>query len=185
MTASALPFTRQARMSPCGTYRWTLERAWAKGPTVCYIGHNPSTASAEVDDPTSQAWVHHARFNGYGRYVAVNLYPFRAADVRECRRWAAWDRKPEDWYARDRIHDNMGVVACEAKQADIVVACWGALATDDGHVEAVIEEIQAGEAPYPDIYCLGRTLAGDPKHPMARGKHRIARDQRFEIWRTA
>lgn len=181
----AVPFTRSARISPCGIYRWTLERAWAKGPSVCYIGHNPSTASHDVDDMTSQAWVHHARFNGYARYTAVNLYPFRAADVRECRRWADYEKNGPDWSARDALMDNETVVVEVAKKADIVVACWGALAHDQIWVAHVIEAIQSGVSPYPDIYCLGVTNAGDPKHAMARGKHRIPRDQRFVLWKAA
>lgn len=183
--AGALPFTRSARMSPCETFRWTLERAWAIGQTVCYIGHNPSTASAEADDMTSQAWVHHARFNGFGRYTAVNLYPFRAADVRDCRRWAAYENNGPDWYARDALMHNETVVVEAAKKAGIVVACWGALAADSQWVDHIIEAIQTGEEPWPDLYCLGTTLAGNPKHPMARGKHRIARDQKFSLWRAA
>lgn len=176
---------RGATYSKCGGMRFTLTREWGEGPSVCYVGHNPSTAGHEVDDPTSLAWVHFAKAQGYARYTAVNLYPYRTPDVQECHRWADWDKNGPDWWVRDRIHDNMGIVAKIAKAADIVVACWGALARDDSHVEAVIEEIQSGYDPCPDIYCLGTTLAGDPKHPMARGKHRIARDQRFVLWRKA
>jgi hypothetical protein len=185
VNAPDLFMKRAASISACGSFRWTLTREWGEGPKVCYIGHNPSIADASVDDPTVQAWIALAKANGYTGLVAVNLFPLRTPDVKECARWAAWDKNGPDWWARDRIHQNMGVVAREAKRAAIVVACWGALCTDDGHVEAVIEEIQAGEEPYPDLYCLGRTGAGYPKHPMARGKHRIPRDHRFELWRRA
>lgn len=170
---------RSARISQCGAYRWTLTRQWGEGPMVCYIGHNPSTADAEVDDPTVLAWIHFAKLNGFTGFVAVNLYPLRTPDVKECARWAAWDKNGPDWWARDRIHENMGVVERVAASAARVVACWGALCRDPFHAEAVLEEIDV------DLYCLGTTLAGDPKHPMARGKHRIQRDQRFTLWRRA
>lgn len=176
---------RDAKLSACGTLRWTLTREWGHGARVCYIGHNPSTASHMVDDPTSQAWVHFARQWGAGRYDAVNLYPYRSPDPKECHRWARWDQNGPDYSARDALMQNEAVVATTAKLADIVVACWGELAQDSNWVAQIIEAIQAGYPPYPDIYCLGRTLAGNPKHPMARGKHRIARDQRFTIWREA
>lgn len=176
---------RAATYSPCKSLRFTLGRVWGDGPSVCYIGHNPSIASHEIDDPTSQAWVHFARLNGFCRYVAVNLYPFRSPDPKACREWANWEHNGPDWWARDRIHQNMGIVASEAKRADRVVACWGAIALDDGYIDAVVEEIQSGEAPYPGIYCLGRTSSGAPKHPLARGKHRVPRDQRFELWKDA
>lgn len=167
------------------TLRVTLHRRWDDGPTVCYIGHNPSTAGHEVDDPTSRAWVHHARHNGFGGYVAVNLYPFRSPNPAECRRWADWENNGPDWYARDDLHRNVARVAEVAKEADRVVACWGNLPRDPMWVDHIIEAIQTGVAPWPDIYCLGTTNSGAPKHPMARGKHRIARDQEFVIWRRA
>lgn len=186
MSAEAdLFMKRGASISRCGTLRWTLERAWAEGPAVCYIGHNPSTATATYDDPTVQAWTALARANGFGRFVAVNLYPFRAADVRECRRWADYEQNGPDWAARNALMHNETVVVEVAKKADIVVACWGALAADSMWVDHIVEAIHTGEEPWPDLYCLGTTLAGDPKHPMARGKHRIARDQRFTMWRAA
>jgi hypothetical protein len=172
-----------ATYSKDNSLRFSLSREWGDGPCVVYIGHNPSTAGHETDDPTSLAWVDLAKANGCTRYVAVNLYPFRSSDPQECRRWAAWEKNGPDWWARDSIHQNMGLVADEAKKADIVVACWGALAQDDAYVEAVIEEIQSGVEPCPQIYCVGTTISGAPKHPLARGKHRVPRDQKFMLWR--
>lgn len=179
---------RAASYSDCGTFRWTLTRDWSDGAmprTVCYIGHNPSTAGHEVDDPTSQAWVALAKANGYNRYVAVNLYPFRTPDVKACQRWAEYEKNGPDWYARDALMVNEGIVAREAKRADIVVACWGALAADPNWVEHIIEAITTGEEPWPSLHCFGTTSDGSPKHAMARGKHRVPRDQRFTVWRAA
>lgn len=170
---------RGASISKCGAFRWTLTRNWGAGPTVCYIGHNPSTADASVDDPTVLAWIHFAKLNGFTGLVAVNLYPLRTTDVRECHRWAQWDKNGPDWWARDRIMDNMSVIERETERADRVVAAWGALCRDQRHVETVLEEIHG------DVYSMGVTLAGDPKHAMARGKHRIPRDKRFELWKKA
>ena len=36
--------------------RLTLTRRWARGPIACVIGHNPSDADADKDDPTSRWW---------------------------------------------------------------------------------------------------------------------------------
>ncbi|TIW40168.1 MAG: DUF1643 domain-containing protein, partial [Mesorhizobium sp.] len=79
----------------------------------------------------------------------------------------------------------LNVVVQESKAADIVVACWGAIAWDDVWIDHVVEAIQSGEAPWPDLYCFGITASGAPKHPMARGLHRIARDQKPILWRAA
>ena len=178
---------RTATYSPCNTLRFTLSREWsADNPnSVFYIGHNPSKAGHEIDDPTSLAWVHFAKAQNFGRYVAGNLYPYRSSDPKKCREWANWEKHGPDWWARDRINQNLRVVAAEAKKANIVVACWGAIAYDTDYVDMVIEEIQAGEEPWPNLYCLGKTISGAPKHPLARGKYRVSRDQCFELWRAA
>ena len=176
---------RGATYSADRQLRWTLTRAWRDGPGVCFIGHNPSTAGHELDDPTSRAWVEFCEAQGFGHYVAVNLYPFRSREPKACRAWADYEKNGPDWHARDALQVNLGVVAREAKRADRVVACWGAIARDDLWVESVLEEIQAGAEPWPDIYCLGLTTNGAPKHPLARGKHRIPRTAKFVLWRTA
>lgn len=175
---------RAATLSNDGRFRWTLTREWAPGPCVCYIGHNPSTASHEVDDPTCLAWAHFARANGYGSYVAVNLYPFRSADPKVCRQWADFENNGPDWYARDTILHNIELVAKTASACDIVVASWGALAQDEVLVDRIVEEIQQTEQPHHSIFCLGLTNSGAPKHPLARGRHRIPRDQKFILWRV-
>lgn len=136
-----------------------------------------------TEDPTSRAFEHFARVNGFGSYVAVNLYPYRSSNPRECRRWADYEKNGPDWCARDALMDNQARIASACKNADRVVACWGAIAHDENWVEAVVDEIQQGVAPYPDIYCLGTTLNGSPIHPMARGRYRIARDQKFLMWK--
>lgn len=165
--------------------RLTLTREWGPGPRACYIGHNPSDAAEDKEDPTSHLFRHFATVNGFGSYVTVNLYPRISSDPKQCRAWANWEANGPDWAARDDLQHNADIVAREAKAADRVVACWGALAQDDLWVEHIIEAIQFGDGPWPSIYCLGKTISGAPKHPLARGHHRIARDQRFTVWRAA
>lgn len=165
--------------------RIELHRKWAPGPKAFIIGHNPSTASGDVDDPTSKWWIDWCRLYGFGSYVAGNLYPFCTSDPRECRRRAAW-HLTDDWGARDAmLFVNLPRVVELAKEADQVFVCWGAIATDCDWIEHVVEEIQSGVAPYPDLWCWGKTKDGSPMHPMARGKHRIPKDQPPILWRAA
>jgi hypothetical protein len=134
---------RGATYAGIGRYRLTLDRSWDETkPCVCYIGHNPSTAGHELEDPTSLAWLHFARLNGFGRYVAVNLYPLRTSDPEVCRRWANWEANGPDWEARDALLQNLAIVVATAKAADLVVASWGAIARDLNWIELVVEEIQ-------------------------------------------
>jgi hypothetical protein len=174
---------REAHLSPDGRLRWTLSRSWGDGPAVCFIGVNPSTADHTKDDPTVRRWTHFASAWGYRRFVAVNLYPFRTPSVAECRRLADWQSRGPDWYDRDAIDANLDVVVREAKAAALTVACWGAAAWDDLWVEHVVEHITTGEEPWPSLYCFGTTESGAPKHPMARGVHRIRDDQQPIVWR--
>lgn len=168
-----------------GANRLTLTREWGSGPRACVIGCNPSRADAERNDPTSLWWGRWFRQAGFGRYDAVNLYPFCTSSPAECRRivstidGGAWD-------VRDDLHFvNLPHVVAKAKAADQVFVCWGAIAWDPDWINHVVEEIQSGEAPYPDLWCWGVTAAGAPKHPMARGKHRIPADQPAILWRPA
>jgi hypothetical protein len=168
-----------------GANRHTLTRRWGDGPHVCFIGCNPSTADHRQDDPTCRWWIKWSRRFGFGGFVAVNLYPFCSSSPAKCRAMADWQENGPDWYARDAINANLDVVVREAKAAHRVVACWGAIAWDDAWIDHVVESIQTGEEPWPDIYCFGKTSLGAPKHPMARGVHRIPPDQPLLMWSAA
>lgn len=169
-----------------GDNRLDLRREWGPGPTACVIGHNPSDAGADRDDPTSRWWNAWFQLFGFGGYVAVNLYPWVTSDPREVYEITERLYAGLDWGARDDLHfTNLPHVIKCAKAADQVFVCWGAIARDDAWVENVVEEIQCGEAQCPDLWCWGMTGSGAPKHPMARGKHRIARDQKPILWRAA
>jgi hypothetical protein len=173
---------RGATFSGNGTLRLTLTREWDHRPKVCFIGHNPSTADHLVDDPTVRRWMHFARAWGYGGFVAVNLYPIRTPDPTEARTWANWEAR-QDWGARDDLHRNVDLVAQEAKASGLVVACWGAIAQDDGWIEHVLEKITSGAEPWPSVYAFGLTKACAPIHPMARGKSRVPDDAMPIMWR--
>lgn len=168
-----------------GAERIELSRRWGPGPIACVIGCNPSAANANRDDPTSLWWNAWFQLFGFGGYRAVNLYPFCTSSPAECRRKADW-HKTDDWYSRDQlIMTNLPHVGKVAKEADQVFVCWGNIAWDDMWIEHVIQEIQEGTEPCPDLWCWGKTKSGAPTHPMARGKHRIPRDQKPILWRAA
>lgn len=165
--------------------RLTLTRRWGDGPQACVIGCNPSRAAQQIEDNTSRWWNAWFQEFGFGGYDAVNLYPFITSHPKECRAivetidHGAWD-------VRDDLHFvNLAHVVAKAKAADKVFVCWGAIAWDGLWIDHVVEQIQSGEGPYPDLWCWGVTSGGAPKHPMARGKHRIVADQPAILWRSA
>lgn len=168
-----------------GDDRIELVRRWGPGPTACVIGCNPSTANALQDDMTSRWWNAWFRLFGFGGYRAVNLYSFCTSSPTECRKRAEW-WKTDDWFARDALHNvNLPHVVEVAKAADQVFVCWGNIAWDFDWIEHVVDHIQTGEEPWPDLWCWGKTGSGAPIHPAARGKHRIPKDQKPVLWRAA
>ncbi len=164
--------------------RIKLTRNWGPGPRALVIGCNPSDAGGKkVDDPTSLWWNAWFQLYGFGGYDAANLYPFVTPDPAACRKIADW-HLTDDWWARDQMQIvNLPAVVAMAKAADQVFVCWGNIAWDHDWIEHVVEGIQTGDAPWPDLWCWGKTNSGAPKHPMARGKHRISKDQKPILWR--
>lgn len=162
-------------------YRYWLQREFqnGNGKKVCWIMLNPSTADAIRDDPTIRRISRFTMEWGYSALTVVNLYPFRSSDPKECRRRANWEQNGPDWYDRDALCHNLeSVVPRTAKQADLVIAAWGSAPWQDLS-DRVVEEIQSGFAPYPDIYTL---LPGKPIHPLARGKHRVPDGAKPVLW---
>jgi hypothetical protein len=139
---------RMAEISECGRYRWWLSRSWFSGEgVVCFVMLNPSTADGTKDDPTIRRCIGFAHDWGYRRLSVRNLYCFRAADPVELFKAA----------------DPCGLLAdgelIAAGTADLTVAAWGAKAGQQRVTDAL--RLIRGE-----LYCLGRTKHGQPRHPL-------------------
>lgn len=179
------PVMRRRAYFPFPGVRVSLSRSWGTGPRALVIGCNPSTADALRDDPTSRWWNNWFQGRGFGGYEAMNLYPWCTSSPVECKRIAK-TIDAGDYGRRDELQFiNLPALVKAAKAADQVFVCWGAIAWDDLWIEHVVEEIQSGVYPYPDLWCWGKTNSGAPKHPLARGAHRISKDQPAMIWRAA
>jgi hypothetical protein len=78
-----------ATISDCGAYRYDLEREFdADGEWALFIGLNPSTATAEKDDPTIRREMDFGQGFGLPNLAKVNLYGLRSTDpkgIREAR----------------------------------------------------------------------------------------------------
>lgn len=76
-----------AKISECGKYRYQLWRIWDESlPKVLFIMHNPSTADADVDDPTIRRCIAYAKEWGYGGLYVGNLSPYRATDPKDLKK---------------------------------------------------------------------------------------------------
>jgi hypothetical protein len=153
-----------------GPYRIKLSRDWADGPRALVIGCNPSTANALSDDPTSRWWNAWFKQAGFGGYDAANLYPFCTSSPAECR--AIVEASSEE--TRHALYEvNLSALLELSVSASQVFVCWGAIAWDSTWINHVCEKILRSCPEEPTLWCWGKTKAGAPKHPLARGKHRI------------
>ena len=145
-----------AIISPCGRYRYTLQRDGIPGATtgtVVFCMLNPSTADASIDDPTIRRCRGFTERWGCAGLMVVNLYGLRATDPRELQRVSRADAigpENDDWLGKVAIVARVGVCA------------WGAGAAPDRVAEVVRIFRIAGA----NMYCLGVTKDGHPRHPL-------------------
>jgi hypothetical protein len=154
-----------AIISACGTYRYVLSRdgdlTSHKGPAV-FIMLNPSTADAELDDPTIRRCRSFAQTWGCNGIRVVNLYALRSTDPA-----ALWTHSDpvgpdnDDWLER---------IALAAPE---VVCAWGANAKADRVREVATRLTTAGV----QLKCLGTTKHGAPRHPLY-----VHGQQPLEVW---
>ncbi|WP_029029158.1 DUF1643 domain-containing protein [Salinarimonas rosea] len=144
-----------AVFSPCGTYRYRLERpgddARAGAPALAFVMLNPSTADAYRDDPTIRRVRLLARGFGYGPVVVANLYGLRSADPR------ALAAHPDPVGPETPAH-----LAAIAAQVRDVVCAWGNHA-EPARARAALALLAGAGA---RLWHLGLTKSGAPRHPL-------------------
>lgn len=143
---------RDALISPCGMFRYWLLRRWAPGPLLLFIMLNPSTADAAVDDATIRRCATFAAAHGFGGFMVVNLFAFRATKPADLKR-AKYPIGPDN---------DAHIVRLLAECQDVCLA-WGANAAGRSRPVAVHALVLgAGRRPL----CLARTRGGHPQHPL-------------------
>lgn len=149
-----------ARLSPDGRYRYTLERTWNEGaPVLAWMGLNPSTADASQLDPTLRRVMDFSQIWGYGGFVMLNMFAFRAT-------------KPEDMLAaKEPIgawNDRMILLTLARTDVHTLVVCWGSHGAHRGRDVQMAElcRNQAEGGRGVNVHCLGTTNGGQPKHPL-------------------
>lgn len=144
-----------AVISDCGRYRYRLWRRWGRGAHALFCMLNPSTADAQVDDPTIRKCIGFARRWGCDAIEVVNLFAWRATDPSAL----AGVEDPVG-------PDNEPHIIEAARAAELVVVAWGG--RPSGVDPSAFKERGArtarllGGAPL----CLGRTFRGEPRHPL-------------------
>lgn len=149
--------TGTAVFSACGRHRTLLTRSWegaALEGSVLWIGMNPSTAEAGVDDPTVAKECKFTRRWGYGSYVKANVMDYRATHPR--------------MLLADGVipcsQENIPAIVAAARAASMVVLGYGALHKKLVSYGEAVKSALASEGI--EALCLALTKDGHPKHPL-------------------
>lgn len=178
-----------ALFSRNGQNRRELRRWWTNHPLrwAAWLMLNPSNANKEQDDPTTRLVTHFTQKWGYDGWVIVNLYPFISSIPERMWQWAAWEKNGPDWFARDDLQANLSDIERVGRMASIRVVAFGVQPAqrDEPWLEQCLEAFsQPADNPACDVlWCLGKSIAGQPLHPMARGKNRIPRTAIPVFWK--
>lgn len=168
------PVFRSATIEGVGDiYRPLLCRQWGPEPPCLFVGHNPSTADALQEDPTTRRWQSFARRWGHGGYYAVNLYPYRASAPADCYAWRDAQRESNEVEVAIAMAKNLDLIEETARKCTRIVVCWGDLAREPDVARTVSARLLTVRS---HLCCFGLTKSGNPKHPMARGRSRVPDD---------
>lgn len=150
--------TATASFSPCGHYRWWLERVWdPRRPRLLFIGLNPSRADGRRDDPTLRRLVGFAGSWGYGALEVVNLFSRISPSPVVLRRVADPVGADTDAWIQARLMAH--------PQAALWLG-WGNQGAWRGRDRAVLAQLDRWGAGWRPVFCVGRTAAGHPRHPL-------------------
>lgn len=149
---------RGADISPCERYRYKLWRRWdLSRPSVLFVMLNPSTADADVDDPTIRKCIGFAQRWGAGGIRVCNLYPWRATNPKDLPIGHEVFGEPTGPSSR-----NDYAIISAACDAGRVIAAWGAnigpWTMQPAHVLNLLR--------YSCIEALRLTKHGRPWHPL-------------------
>lgn len=156
--AAVSPTVRKsAVLSECGRYRYRLGRSWDDAlPPVNFVMLNPSTADADVDDPTIRRCIRYARDWGYGSLVVTNLFAFRATDPRGL-------RKADDPVGPENDRHTIEAATTARDAGGLVVCAWGVML---GPRRRRIEVVGLMRRLGVDLHAIKLSGGGHPCHPL-------------------
>jgi len=144
---------KHAVLSPCGRYRYCLSRTWEprKLPLV-WIMLNPSTADAEIDDPTIRRCTGFSKREEAGGIEVLNLFALRATDP-------AALRCADDPVGPDNDQWIREVLTPHSR----VICAWGAHGTLFDRAAIVLQWLRNSGL---KTQALGLTKEHHPRHPL-------------------
>lgn len=166
-----------------GKLRLRLDRWWAPGPRALVCMTNPSTAGAHDNDATVWNLIALVRALGFPGFTVVNWLPYVATSPADLFRWRN-QLLETDGPAYRAIHERaLQAIATVTVGAAMRFVAWGNLVPDVPHTTAVLRTLSCGSQH--DLFAFGLTKDGTPKHPAARGVHRLVPGTPAVLWRKA
>ncbi|HEV2082705.1 MAG TPA: DUF1643 domain-containing protein [Brevundimonas sp.] len=146
-----------AVFSPDGRHR-PLMRRWLGDAFpdryLLFVGMNPSTADATVNDPTcAREWTF-ARREGYDAMVKANVGDYRATDPKMLLAPGVVVSSP----------DNLPIIRPAAAGAEKVILCHGKLNRALAPAGRLLVEALRNDGV--DLWCFGTNADGSPRHPL-------------------
>jgi hypothetical protein len=161
------PVRSHAVISGDGLYRYSLLREWDQfAGTLTFVMLNPSTADAQLDDPTIRRCIGFAKREGFGKLVVLNLYALRATDPKAL-------SLSSDPVGPDNDTFLGAHFSLRSELDQPVVAAWGVNAKPE-RVACAIERMRGVS-----FQCLGTTKDGHPRHPLY-----VRSDQQLVPWKA-
>jgi len=137
---------KHALISQDNKYRYQLSRIWdEEKPKILFIMLNPSTADADVDDPTIRRVVNFSKSWGYGGVFVGNLYAFRSTDPKAL-------RHTDDPIGEDNIQHIQTLLGLTER----VIYAWGNNQKEPEWLRDLVDT----------PYCIDISKKGVPKHPL-------------------
>jgi hypothetical protein len=153
---------RSAILSDDGLYRYQLLRSWDEGkPLLNWIMLNPSIANAEKDDATIRRCIRFSNGWGYGKLAVYNLFALISTNPKNLLKSPDPIGPRNDFWLSDRA------------KGDVVLA-WGSHGAKFPRRKMEVMRLLTWPI---NIYCLGKTKEGEPKHPL-----RLSAMTRLEPW---
>ena len=134
------------------------------GRLILWIGLNPSTADERQLDPTLTRIRSFSRREGFDGFWMANLFALRTPYPKEMMA----DPDPVG-------PENDAALLAAAARCERIVAAWGVSGEFQARAEAVAR-LLAGH----DLWCLGTTQDGHPRHPLY-----VAAKQPLVRWKAA
>lgn len=164
-----------------GKLRLRLDRWWEPGPRALICMTNPSKAGAHDNDATVWNLIALVRALGFPGFTVVNWLPYIATNPADLFAWRNALLETDGPLYRTIHAKAIELVEAVTDSAAARFVAWGNLVPEVPHTTAILRALSGG-GKY-ELLAFGLTKDGTPKHPAARGVHRLVPGTQPTIWR--